>query len=309
MDSAKRRLQIVHSALQAHSPQWKPLLVLPDDCKITVASLPDGTTKIAIDDANVLDYRPLSHSAALVLSAIGTTYETDNPTPKYTVLELFSPDGRPTSIPDLWASIYTLWTLLHIQEHIPITLSSSIPNSSELIEYILFSGLGRKRLSAHTSDEPSSEIFLARATFWQGAGAGVQWNNTRAWLPGDYAARTATFPATQSFTRTPLVITAHPLRPPKPPAGACVYKRFCTPVSKTFSLHTMDVEDAGHMEAFHRWHNDGRVSEWWGEHGTIDQHRAYVRRMAAEPGVLSLMMSWDGELMGYCELVWIKVSG
>ena len=41
----------------------------------------------------------------------------------------------------------------------------------------------------------------------------------------------------------------------------------------------------------------------------MEKHRAYLRALMADPGVLPVMMSWDGELMGYAELVYIKVRG
>ena len=53
--------------------------------------------------------------------------------------------------------------------------------------------------------------------------------------------------------------------------------------------------------------NDPRVNAGWGEAGDEEKHRRYVGSMWSEPSVLPLVMSWDGERMGYAELVWIKV--
>ena len=63
-----------------------------------------------------------------------------------------------------------------------------------------------------------------------------------------------------------------------------------------------------HLAAFHRWHNSDHVNRGWGERGPMEKHRAYIRGLMADPSTLPIMMSWDGELMGYCEMVWTKVS-
>ena len=69
----------------------------------------------------------------------------------------------------------------------------------------------------------------------------------------------------------------------------------------------IDVESREDMDAFHRWMNDPRVHAGWGEAGTEEKHKTYVRNMWKEPSVFPLIMNWDGERMGYAELVWIKV--
>ncbi|TDL21205.1 hypothetical protein BD410DRAFT_840675 [Rickenella mellea] len=327
MDSAKRRLQLIQSSLTPHVPQTHRVLVLPDDSQVSI-SHPVGenttVTRIHIDDQPILDFRPLPISAALVLSAVGTPNELDgNPTPKYSLLELSALDDhghQAVTIPDFWACVYLLWTLLHAQEHIPIvfslppTVTTSTANSTELIDYLLYSGLGRKRLGnsqrVHDTAEANCDdqeiIFLSRGAFWQGAGSGVQWGNARGWLRGSYASHTSTFPLTNSFTRSPLVIAAHPLRPPNPRPGDCIYKRFCAPVGQSIAFHALDLKDEGHVSAFHRWHNDERVNKGWGERGTMEKHIAYMRKVLDDPHILPIMMSWDGELMGYAELTWIK---
>lgn len=165
------------------------------------------------------------------------------------------------------------------------------------------SGLGRKAL-----DLAIPYVFLQRATFWQGAGQGPLWGVVeRSWLRGIYGFRASTFPNSQSFSRNHLVIAAHPHRPPKPARGECVYRRYCSPVKKTLTLHAIDPDDETHMDAFHRWMNDELVNKGWGEQGSMDKHRKYVQASWADPHILPLLMSWNGELMGYTELTWIKV--
>ncbi|KAI5118339.1 hypothetical protein M0805_009142 [Coniferiporia weirii] len=300
MEKVSRRLKQIQNIVG----EGKEVLVLPDDGRVTVRGPDtDGATTIAIDSHGVLAYRTLPQEAALVLSALGTPFEKSNPTPKYSVLELSACQGTqdPITIPDLWAAVYALWTLLHTQETIPFILAASIsPGAADAISsYLLLSGLARR-----APDPTVPELFLLRGAFWQGAGTGPAWGVARGWLrrTTDYAA----FPSTASFTRSSTVIAAHPLRAPKPPRGAQVYRRFCSPVGRTLSLHVLDPESEGDMEAFHRWMNDPRVSSGWGEQGDEEHHRRYVAGVERDPHVLPLIMSWDGERMGYAEIVWIK---
>ena len=62
------------------------------------------------------------------------------------------------------------------------------------------------------------------------------------------------------------------------------------------------------MNAFHKWQNDERVARGWNERGTMEHHRKYIKGVMENPAFIPYVMSWDGELMGYVELVWIKVS-
>ncbi|KIJ64046.1 hypothetical protein HYDPIDRAFT_91251 [Hydnomerulius pinastri MD-312] len=274
------------------------------------------TTQIILDGVPVCTYRSLDRTAALLLSAVGTPYEqTATHVPRFPVLEISAPSfsmpaqaDRQITVPDMWSVIYTLFTRHHKQETIPIILSSEITNHEELRAYILCAGLGRTAKSDHASPD---DLFLMRATFWQGAG--THGYHGRGWLPPSstlsiHAA--APFPSVHSFTRTPLVITAHPLRPPKPKQGEVLYRRYCPIVKQVLELIYFDlgVERgvSAHLEAFHRWQNDERVNKGWNESGTLEHHRKYVKAVMNDPAVLPLMMSWDGELMGYTELVYLK---
>ena len=324
MTAANRRLHAVEAALAPHH-SWRRVTVLPDAAKLDVAQPADAAlpAPIAIDGAVVCAYRVLPRSLQLAVSALGTPHENEtHHIPKYPVLELIAPaavqQGAPAviAVPDLWAAIYALQTLFCKQENIPVVLAPSIENAQELSTYLINSGLARKR-HTHPTDSSSAqepEHFLLRETFWQGAGTiGF---HTRGWLRGTAAAQAASpFPYVQSFTRTPLVIAAHPLRPPKPVQGEVVYRKYYPSLGQMLEFTYFDLDGSGdepdgvstHLATFHRWHNSDHVNRGWGERGPLEKHREYVRALMADPGVLPLMMSWDGELMGYCELVYIKV--
>ncbi|KAL5534935.1 hypothetical protein ACEPAF_3025 [Sanghuangporus sanghuang] len=300
----RRRLQQIQSALADD----QHVLDLPDGLSVSLRTRSqdyNGTQRSTISIGSnraVLEVTVLPREAALVLSALGTPFEKNPTEPRFPVLELeFLPDSASGSDAglqnaDIWAGIYALWTLLHVQEVIPVMIKNSRPS---VISYLLKSGLARCALNPNVP-----ELFLLRSTFWQGAGQGPLWNNSRGWLR--YTADYVPFPHTPSFTRSSLVIAQHPLRPPKPPPGQTIYARYVKPIGKMLTFHMIDVGSKEDMDAFHRWMNDPRVHAGWGEAGDEEKHRGYVRSMMDEPSVLPLVMSWDGERMGYAELVWIK---
>lgn len=325
-DKSNRRLQAVLNALQPPpSSLWKRIIVLPDDSKVDIspAHPSEVPTVIAIDGTAICAFKVLPRSIKLVISSIGTPHENSaDHVPEFPVLELLPPstidpnrghsESR-ISIGDVWAAIYALNIIYHTQETIPIQLALSLANVEEITSYIIGSGLGRRR-HVQQGVPSESEIYLSRDAFWQGAGTlgfhARGWLRTRLALQG-----AAPFPRIPSFTRSPLVITSHPLRPPKPKPGECVYRRFCPSVGQTLDFTYVDPSDrpngeiSPHLAAFHKWHNDERVNKGWGEAGPIEKHRKYLCDLMQDPGVLPLMMSWDGELMGYTEVTWVKVGG
>ena len=94
----------------------------------------------------------------------------------------------------------------------------------------------------------------------------------------------------------------HPQRPAKP--TGVVYQRRVQGLSSTLSLRAADV--AVHLNAFHRWMNDPRVSRIW----ELAEPRAalaeYLDKVARDPHTLPLIGEWDGEPFGYFELYWAK---
>jgi len=311
MSPARERLRAVQNALLDPVDAF----LLPDRTRINIVQLPrgpgsPGEAEIRVDGVPVCTYHPLERTAALLPSAVGTLHEhTATHAPAYPVLEIHPLSTRRITMQDAWAVIYTLFVRHHDQETIPIVFSPNAAHLAELGAYILRSGLGR---TAHGKRADSDALFLLRAAFWQGAG--THGYHSRGWLPPlssltRHAA--APFPSVQSFTRTPLVITAHPLRPPKPLPGEVLYRRYCPHVQQTLEFAYFDVGQDGqvtpHLQAFHKWHNDDRVNSGWNERGSLEQHRRYVHGVLNDPAVLPMMMSWDGELMGYLELVYIKV--
>ncbi|MFY1018859.1 GNAT family N-acetyltransferase [Ectopseudomonas khazarica] len=94
----------------------------------------------------------------------------------------------------------------------------------------------------------------------------------------------------------------HPQRSPKP-AGE-LYRRFDFRLGSWISLRTLDIEVD--LERFNRWQNHPRVAEFWQEQGSLDQHRDYLKRLAADPHVLTMIGCFDDQPFAYFEAYWAK---
>ncbi|KAF5344643.1 hypothetical protein D9756_011225 [Leucocoprinus leucothites] len=266
---------------------------------------------IKLDGKPVLEYQVLHDSVTLDLTSINTEFEgTTEHVPRYNVLKISSLENIP--IPSFWSAIYALLTLYREQEHLPI-IFHSVVNSLELASYLLESGLGR----LYPLEERAPRVlerdvyFISRAAFWQGAGTAGY--HTHSWFRDPRKP----IPSVSSFTRSKKVIAKHPIRPAKPTPGQLLYKRYCTHVGQFLEIHYFDIDGVSdavkredgisrHLAAFNKWHNDDRVNNAWRERGGYEKHRKYIEEAMADPHVLPCMMSWDGELMGYCEIMYTK---
>ena len=124
-----------------------------------------------------------------------------------------------------------------------------------------------------------------RATFWQHP---LLWHST------------STTPFAQHH-----VITEgrrHPLRPPKPTGQ--VYRRHIPWLGQDFSLHALHPDhDLPHL---HRWMNDPVVAHFWQEQGSVDQHRAYIDKVAADPHTTALIGRFGDQPCLYVEAYWAR---
>ncbi|PPQ92986.1 hypothetical protein CVT25_000187 [Psilocybe cyanescens] len=329
-NTAARRLQSVenHTSSFGKREQDTHLLVLPDGGKVAT-SLAVGEAKIneiVLNGSFILTYTiSETHAYAFDITSVGTRYQgATTHVPKYSLYTISAPlstsiPSRPKdiSLSDFWVGIYALFTLYPDNEHIPFAITS-IPNVEEIKSYLLTTGLARtyptSGISAKKAIPTNDILFLSRMTFWQGAG--TTGYHCLSWILNPKIP----FPIMPSVTRNEKVIALHPLRPSKPQPGEFLYRRWCNDVKQTFEITYFDLEGthdgsktlAGpsglsrHMAAFHRWHNDERVNSAWGERGSLETHRDYVESLLADPHVLPCMMSWDGELMGYVEIIYAK---
>lgn len=93
----------------------------------------------------------------------------------------------------------------------------------------------------------------------------------------------------------------HPIRPPKP--EGMLYRRHIPWLDQWFSLRALTLAD---LPTFHRWQNDPRVAEFFEEAGTLEQHRADLERLLADPHMLPIIATLDGRDFAYFELYWVR---
>lgn len=181
---------------------------------------------------------------------------------------------------------------------------------------------GRERRQASTSTDESL-VLLLRSTFWQGAGS--PFGPRPAWCPAESPASLPASSPLGSYPLTPLHNTTtitlagdpddpervqqswHPVRPAKPAPGATVYSRWIPHLNETFSMVSVDLNNAEHVRLFHEWQNDPRVSQGWNLTGTLEQHKDYLRRVHDDPHVVALLAKWDDINFAYFEVYWAKV--
>jgi acetyl CoA:N6-hydroxylysine acetyl transferase len=83
-----------------------------------------------------------------------------------------------------------------------------------------------------------------------------------------------------------------------------VYRRFDEQLGAWFSLRSLDIEQD--VERFNRWQNNPRVAHFWQEEGTLQAHREYLEKVAADPHIYSLLGCFDDEPFGYFEVYWAR---
>ncbi|MFV3415979.1 GNAT family N-acetyltransferase [Pseudomonas nitroreducens] len=135
-------------------------------------------------------------------------------------------------------------------------------------------------------DEVGGRLQIERTAFWQ---LGAAWHK---------GATSANYPQVYRMSNG----RRHPLRAPKPQGE--VYRRFDARLGQWISLRTLDIELD--LERFSRWQNSPRVLEFWQEGGTLEQHRAYLEKGAADPHTTALIGCIDDEPFAYYEAYWAK---
>ena len=94
----------------------------------------------------------------------------------------------------------------------------------------------------------------------------------------------------------------HPQRPAKPQGE--VYRRFDPQLGAWISLRTLDIDLD--LERFSRWQNTPRVIAFWDEGGSLEEHRHYLEKLAADPHTLTLIGCFDDQPFAYFEAYWAK---
>lgn len=226
---------------------------------------------------------------------------------------------EPPTLGQLWLQIYALFTYRPSVETFRLRLFGP---KHEKARYILLHTLlavphpapaaapGSAVPVPNTSESGwEIEMLLPRASFWQGAGA--PFGAKPAWIPVPSAQRswplpphlpTLTYEPTDAHTHARPVL--HPVRPAKPVPGSVIYSRYIPHLGETFSMTALNLDDPVHLNLFHEWQNDPRVSAGWNESGTLDHHRAYLTKLRDDPSQIPLLAYWDNKPFAYFEVYW-----
>jgi hypothetical protein len=233
---------------------------------------------------------------------------------------------RPT-LAQAWMILYVLFTArpsteslrLELRGANAIVLGQQLKDVALAIEHPL-----HPREKPGPSTTTDTDVVLAlRATFWQGAGS--PFGPRPVWCPEESPSSLPSSNPLNSYPMTPLqhtmTITSagdpqdpersqqtwHPIRPAKPAPGAVIYSRWIPHLQETFSMVSLDWQDAEHLRLFHEWQNDPRVSQGWNETGTLEQHQEYLRKIHVDPHQVAVLAKWDDEYFAYFEIYWAKV--
>lgn len=216
-------------------------------------------------------------------------------------------DAAPT-LAQAWLFIYVLFTVRPDEEFIRLKLEGSSRDTlaNQLRATVLAVDHPQ---GSNQNPKASEELVLLRASFWQGAGS--PFGARGAWVPTDrpgtvYASAAAPALTYMMTSNAGAAQVWHPRRAPKPRPGSTVYSRWVPHLRETFSMVALDHADPSHLELFHAWQNDPRVSAGWDEAGTLDQHREYLRRAHEDPHRLAVLAAFDGVFFAYFETYWAR---
>lgn len=92
----------------------------------------------------------------------------------------------------------------------------------------------------------------------------------------------------------------HPKRPPVAPG--LLYRRHVASLGCTLSFELFDLDQ--HLDVFHDWHNQPRVSQFWELAHSKEKLAEYIQKMALDPHQIPVIARLDGRPIGYFEIYW-----
>ncbi|KAK4152207.1 acyl-CoA N-acyltransferase [Chaetomidium leptoderma] len=241
--------------------------------------------------------------------------------------------AQPPTVGQLWLITYAVFTVRPGEE--AFRLDAQGPGADRLAQQLKTVGLAINHPTPRTSSSSAAskeettttttvtELLLSRGAFWQGAGS--PFGSRPAWAPPEHGqdpssayplpppeyVMTTDEPTTTTDSDDPTTTTSfscwHPRRRAKPAPGSVVYSRYIPHLRETFSMVALDWTDPTHVELFHAWQNDPRVSQGWDVTGrSRDQHRAYLRRAHEDPHRVAVLGRFDETFFAYFEVYWAK---
>ena len=237
--------------------------------------------------------------------------------PAVTIATTASPQATPPTTAHLWLLIYAILTIESSEEAFRLTLSIG-PSSTALSQHLVNLGLATPHPPSSPSSSPSNgdresltpELLVLRSAFWQSAAS--PFGPRAIWTPESHVP--TSLPPLASYPPSPLSYTTtasstfHPLRRAKPAPGSVVYSRWIPHLRETFSMVALDVKDKKHVDLFHTWQNDPRVSQGWDQSGSIEEHHRYLEEVQADPHQIALLARFEGVEFAYFEVYWAKVT-
>lgn len=216
------------------------------------------------------------------------------------------------SFPALWLVLYVIFTIRPEEECFRLKMHG--PGADKFSDQLKAVALAITHPhAAKETCEILDELLVIRGAFWQGAGS--PFGPRPVWVLEDSQQvpedRVSAYPLTPlDYTTTinpPAAIFWHPRRPVKPRMGSVIYSRYIPHLKETFSMVALDYRNKEHLDLFHQWQNDPRVSQGWNETGTLDQHQDYLRRAHEDPHQITILARFEDTFFAYFEVYWAKV--
>ncbi|OIW22672.1 hypothetical protein CONLIGDRAFT_152021 [Coniochaeta ligniaria NRRL 30616] len=223
--------------------------------------------------------------------------------------------GQQPLTPAVWLLSYVIFTVRPGEEFLRLRIDGPGADSlgAQLKTVALAIDHPRPPKSGENSvTENSGELLVLRGSFWQGAGS--PFGPRPIWVLDDKDVtlehRISSYPLTPlDYTMTvdaPAALCWHPRRPVKPRPGSVIYSRYIPHLKENFSMVALDYENQEHLQLFHQWQNDPRVSQGWNLTGTLDQHRSYLGRVHRDPHQVAILAKFEDTYFAYFEVYWAK---
>ncbi|KAL2268226.1 hypothetical protein VTJ83DRAFT_3072 [Remersonia thermophila] len=249
------------------------------------------------------------------------------------------------TIAQLWLLVYAVFTVRPAEEAFRLHLDDRDAGRGardRLARQLMAVGLAVPHPPAASAAEGSTadedaELLISRSAFWQGAGS--PFGPRPAWAPEQHAAdaigldlsayplpppeyvasvagsssslsssssSSSSLAQAQAQAQAQGALVWHPRRRTKPAPGSVLYSRWIPHLRETFSMVALDVGDQEHVDLFHAWQNDPRVSQGWNLTGSREQHVEYLRRVAEDAHQLAVLARFDETYFAYFEVYWAK---
>lgn len=235
-------------------------------------------------------------------------------------------DNAVPSIANMWLLMYTLYTVRSTMETVRLELQGKdaqlVAQQLQDVSLAIAHPQASRNDPIPAANPTAASIIGLRSTFWQGAGA--PFGPRPVWCPENSPASLPKSTPLSSFPPMPTYQTLsissagdleepervqqsrHLLRAAKPAPGSVFYSRWIPHLKEVLSMVVLDYRNEEHVQLFHTWQNDPRVSEGWNQSGTVEEHTAYLRKLDEDPHKFGILAKFDETFFAYFEFYWAK---